>query len=208
MALVDINWRESNFYRYYKEKAELSDEVFEQLAPYFSFREVPHNHYLLRAGELSHYAFFVESGLLESFSLDEKGGEHILQFAPENWIISDRASQYFNKPTDFYIKAIEPSVIVFIQPEFMEKASHLSHAFACFMESSLQRNIYIQQQRINSLLAMSAKKRYLLFMDMYPSLLQRVPQWMIASYLGITPESLSRVRRELLSEERANRGKE
>jgi CRP-like cAMP-binding protein len=69
MALVDINWRESNFYRYYKEKAELSDEVFEQLAPYFSFREVPHNHYLLRAGELSHYAFFVESGLLESFYL-------------------------------------------------------------------------------------------------------------------------------------------
>ncbi|MBD1421038.1 Crp/Fnr family transcriptional regulator [Sphingobacterium chuzhouense] len=208
MALTDINWRESNFYRYYKEKAELSEEVFEQLVRYFSFREITHNHYLLRAGELSQYAFFVESGLLQSFSLDEKGGEHILQFAPENWIISDRASQYFNKPTDFYIKAIEPSVIVFIQPEFMEKASHLSHAFACFMENSLQRNIYIQQQRINSLLAMSAKERYLLFMDMYPSLLQRVPQWMIASYLGITPESLSRVRRELLSERRTNRGKE
>lgn len=198
---MERNWRESNFYKYYTEKAELSEEVFEQLVSYFSFREVAHNHYLLRSGELSRYAFFVESGLLLSFSLDEKGGEHILQFSPENWIISDRASQYFNKPTDFYIKAIEPSVIVFIQPEFMEKASHLSHAFACFMESSLQRNIYMQQQRINSLLAMSAKERYLLFMDMYPSLLQRVPQWMVASYLGITPESLSRVRRELLFEQ-------
>ncbi|PRD53830.1 Crp/Fnr family transcriptional regulator [Sphingobacterium gobiense] len=198
---MEFNWRESNFFKYYSEKAALSEEIFEQLVPYFSFREIIHNQYLLSAGELSRYVFFVESGLLLSFSLDEKGGEHILQFAPENWIISDRASQYFNKPTDFFIKAIEPSVIVFIQPEFMEKASQLSHAFACFMESSLQRNIHIQQQRINSLLAMSAKERYLLFMDMYPSLLQRVPQWMIASYLGITPESLSRVRRELLLEQ-------
>lgn len=205
MESADINWRESNFYKYYTQKAEVSDEAFEQLAPYFSFKEVAHNNYLLREGEVSRYTFFVESGLLQSFSLDEKGGEHILQFAPENWIVSDRAGQYFNKPSDFYIKAIEPSIVVFIQQEFMEKASSQSNAFACFMESSLQRNIYMQQQRINSLLAMSAKERYLMFMEMYPSLLQRVPQWMIASYLGITPESLSRVRRELLLEEREKR---
>lgn len=193
-----IDWKVSHFYRYYAEKAGLSDIQFEELQSYFAFKTVPHNTYLLRAGELSRYAFFVESGLLQSFSLDEKGGEHILQFAPENWIVSDRASHYFNKPSDFYIKAIEPSVVVFIQPEFMEKASALSTEFACFLESSLQRNIYIQQKRINSLLAMTAKERYLSFMEMYPGLLLRVPQWMIASYLGITPESLSRVRRELL----------
>jgi len=203
---MEFNWRESNFYKYYAEKAELAEEVFEELEPYFSFREVAHHHYLLREGEVSRYTFFVESGLLQSFSLDEKGGEHILQFAPENWIVSDRAGQYFNKPSDFYIKAIEPSIVVFIQQEFMEKASKESNAFACFMESSLQRNIYMQQQRINSLLAMTAKERYLLFMDMYPSLLQRVPQWMIASYLGITPESLSRVRRELLMESGRKKG--
>ena len=208
MTSVDINWRVSGFFRYYHEKASLSEELFEELTNYFFFRKVPHNQYLLRAGELSQYAFFVESGLLQSFSLDEKGGEHILQFAPEDWILSDRAGQYFDKPSDFYIKAIEPSIIVFILPEFMERASHLSHSFACFMEHSLQRNIYIQQQRINSLLAMSAKQRYLLFMEMYSSLLQRVPQWMIASYLGITPESLSRVRRELLYEERARTKKQ
>jgi len=141
--------KDSNFYRYYTEKAGLSDADFEALKPYFSFKTVPHNTYLLRAGEHCSHAFFVESGLLQSFSLDEKGGEHILQFAPENWIASDRASHYFNQPSDFYIKAIE---------------------------------------------------RYLSFMETYPGLLLRVPQWMIASYLGITPESLSRVRRELLNE--------
>ncbi|KGE14718.1 Crp/Fnr family transcriptional regulator [Sphingobacterium deserti] len=194
------NLLESRFYAYYSEKGGLSADHFEELKPYYSFKTVPHNTYLLREGEIGHYAFFVESGLLQSFSLDEKGGEHILQFAPENWIIADRASQYFNKPSDYYIKAIEHSTVVFIQPAFMEKASQWSNEFACFLENSLQRNIYIQQKRINSLLAMTAKQRYLSFMDMYPGLLLRVPQWMIASYLGITPESLSRVRRELLSD--------
>lgn len=200
MEKATYNLVDSRFYKYYSEKGGLTAEQFEQLQPYFSFRTVPHNTFLLRAGELSHYAFFVEQGLLQSFSLDEKGGEHILQFAPEDWIISDRASQYFNRPSDYYIKAIEHSTIVFIQPEFMEKASLWSNAFACFLENSLQRNIYIQQKRINSLLAMTAKERYLSFMDMYPGMLLRVPQWMVASYLGITPESLSRVRRELLND--------
>lgn len=200
MEKKDINLRESRFYAYYTEKAGLSDAQMEQLRPYYSFRTVAHSTFLLRAGELGHHAFFVESGLLMSFSLDHKGGEHILQFAPENWIISDRASQYFNKPTDYYIKAIEHSTIVFVQPEFMEKASLWSNEFSCFLESSLQRNIYVQHQRINSLLAMTAKERYLSFMETYPGLLLRVPQWMVASYLGITPESLSRVRRELLTD--------
>jgi len=198
MEISETDWKTSRFYRYYTEKARLSDADFEALRPHFSFRKVAHNHYLLRAGELGRCAFFVESGLLQSFSLDEKGGEHILQFAPENWIASDRASQYFNQPSDFYIKAIEPSVVVFIHPEFMEKATAMNSEFAVFLEKSLQRNIYVQQKRIHSLLAMTAKERYLSFMETYPGLLLRVPQWMIASYLGITPESLSRVRRELL----------
>ncbi|MCY4778677.1 Crp/Fnr family transcriptional regulator [Sphingobacterium sp. UT-1RO-CII-1] len=194
-----VNFKESNFYKYYSENGGLTDEQFEQLGDYFSFKEVEHNRFLLRAGELSKYAFFVESGLLQSFALDEKGGEHIILFAPENWIVSDRSSQYFNEPSDYYIKAIEPSIIVFLQPEFILKASSLSSTFSCFVESSLQRNVHIQQKRITSLLAMTAKERYLSFVEMYPSLLLRVPQWMIASYLGITPESLSRVRRELIT---------
>jgi len=202
MEMSETDWKSSRFYRYYAERAGLSDADFEVLKPHFSFRTVAHNQYLLRAGELGRCAFFVESGLLQSFSLDEKGGEHILQFAPEDWIASDRASQYFGQPSDFYIKAIEPSVAVFIWPEFMEKATARSNDFARFLESSLQRHIYIQQKRIHSLLAMTAKERYLSFMEMYPGLLLRVPQWMIASYLGITPESLSRVRRDLLHTER------
>lgn len=132
MSDIDIDLKQSNFYKYYTEKGGLTADDFLALQPYFSFKTVAHNIYLLRAGELSSYAFFVESGLLQSFSLDEKGGEHILQFAPENWILSDRASQYFNKPSDYYIKAIEHSVVVYVQATFMEKAAALSTTFSCF----------------------------------------------------------------------------
>lgn len=200
-----MDFKESNFYKYYTEKGNLTDDEFDQLKEFYSFKSVEHNNFLLRAGELSRYAFFVESGLLQSFALDEKGGEHIIQFAPENWIISDRSSQYFDEPSDYYIKAIEPSVIVFLNPEFIEKASSMNATFTCFVESSLQRNVHVQQKRITSLLAMTAKERYLSFIEMYPSLLLRVPQWMIASYLGITPESLSRVRRELITNDQKQR---
>lgn len=188
---------ESNFYAYYTEKALLSEEQFEQLMPYFEVRELAHNQYILREGEVCRHFLFVEEGLLQFLSLDEKGGEHILQFAPENWLMADRSSMYFDEPSLYYIKAIEPSKVIFLQQQFFSEAAKLKCEFSMFTEKSLQRSIYYLQRRINSLLAMTAKERYLEFIELYPNLLLRVPQWMIASYLGITPESLSRVRREI-----------
>lgn len=188
---------DSNFYKYYTSKAGLELSEFEELLPYFEFKEIQHNHLIVRAGEVCKHVLFVEEGILQSYSLDEKGGEHILQFAPENWLLVDRASMYFNEPSDFYIKAIEPTKVVFISPQFFLEASKLRPSVSQFNETSLQRSVYFLQRRINSLLAMTAKERYLEFMSLYPNLLLRVPQWMIASYLGITPESLSRVRRDI-----------
>ncbi|WP_156307567.1 Crp/Fnr family transcriptional regulator [Sphingobacterium endophyticum] len=188
---------ESNFYKYYTEKALLDDNDFEQLLPYIEFRDLAHNQYILRAGEVCKHFLFVDEGLLQFLSLDEKGVEHILQFAPENWLMADRSSMYFDEPSLYYIKAIEPSKVVFLHPQFFSEAAKLRFEFSRFTEKSLQRSIYYLQRRINSLLAMTAKERYLEFIELYPNLLLRVPQWMIASYLGITPESLSRVRREI-----------
>ena len=198
--MSDQDLLESNFYRYYKEKALLDDSDFEKLLPYFEFRDLAHNQYVMRAGEVCKHFLFVEQGLLQFLSLDEKGGEHILQFAPENWLVSDRSSMYFDEPSLYFIKAIEPSKVVFLHPKFFAEAAKLKYDFSMFTETSLQRSIYFLQKRINSLLAMTARERYLEFVEMYPSLLLRVPQWMIASYLGITPESLSRVRREIAKE--------
>lgn len=192
--------RETNFYRYYTEKASLEDSDFDLLSDYIDFREVAHNEHILQAGDVCRHFLFVEEGLLQFVSLDEKGDEHILQFAPENWLVADRSSMYFDEPSLYYIKAIEPSKVVFLHPKFFSEAAKIRFEFSRFTETSLQRNVYFLQRRIQSLLAMTARERYQEFMALYPDLLLRVPQWMIAAYLGITPESLSRVRREMAKE--------
>ena len=152
---------------------------------------------LLKNGDVCKHSFFVEKGLLRSFMLDEDGKEHVIQFAPENWFIVDRSSVYFNDPSESYIEAIEDTEVVFISEDFMCLAAEVSQTFARYNDKLLHNHIRQMQKRINLLLGATAEKRYLSFIEMYPDLLLRVPQWMIASYLGITPESLSRVRKEL-----------
>lgn len=131
------------------------------------------------------------------YSIDKNGKEHIIQFAPESWLISDRSSLYFNEKSIYYIEAVEDSEVLFLHPDFF---SRLVEQFPNSIEKSdiiAQKHIRSLQDRINSLLGETAEERYMKFIRMYPDLLLRVPQWMIASYLGITPESLSRVRKEL-----------
>ncbi|MBT0607960.1 Crp/Fnr family transcriptional regulator [Aequorivita echinoideorum] len=152
---------------------------------------------LLRRGDVCKHSFFVEKGLLRSYMLDDSGKEHVIQFAPENWFIVDRSSVYFNDPSESYIEAIEDTETVWIGEHFMCRAAEVSPAFGRYNDKLLHNHIRQMQKRINLLLGATAQKRYLSFIKMYPDLLLRVPQWMIASYLGITPESLSRVRKEL-----------
>lgn len=142
--------------------------------------------------------FFVEKGLLRFYSISGDGKEHIIHFAPESWIIGDRGGIFFNEPSVFYIDAIENSEVVLLDEEFSLKAGRLSASYQRFSSRALQNHVRHLQLRINLLLGATAEDRYLDFLKLYPDLTLRVPQWMIASFLGITPESLSRVRRELV----------
>lgn len=152
---------------------------------------------LLREGDLCRHTFFVEKGLLRSYTIGEDGKEHLIQFAPENWFIVDRSSVYFNDASEIYIDAVEDSKVVLLDQNFIDRASQLDENFGKFNDKLLHNHIRHIQKRLILLLGATAEKRYLSFIEMYPDLLLRVPQWMIASYLGITPESLSRVRKEL-----------
>jgi CRP/FNR family transcriptional regulator, anaerobic regulatory protein len=188
-----------NFYNYMTQKAQVDQVDFEKLTHDFSHAHYPKGHLLLRKGTVNQFAFFVEKGLLRFYSIDEKGKEHILQFAPENWWISDRNSLCTNEPSEYYIEAFEDTTVILLNQEFLQKASETSKQFRTFHESLLHKHINQLYRRINSLISTSAKERYLEFLKTYPNITQRVPQWMIASYLGITPEALSRVRKELAS---------
>lgn len=187
----------TNFKVYFTEKAGLSEAQFNDIQSLVSYKKIEKGTYLLQPSEVCQHSFFVEKGLLRSYTIDEQGKEHIIQFAPENWIISDRSSSFFNEPSELYIDAIEDTEFVLIDTTFIQKACLLSTSFGQFNDKALQNHIRQLQKRINLLIGANAETRYMDFISSYPDLLLRVPQWMIASYLGITPESLSRVRKEL-----------
>lgn len=186
-----------NFQSYLIQNAGLTEKEFLHLSAVLKSKTVGKGQFLLQEGEVCRHTFFVENGLLRSYSIDETGKEHIIQFAPENWFLSDRSSTYFNEPSDFFIEAIEDTKVVLLGHDFISLASETSPNFRQYNEKLLQNHILHMQKRLNLLLGASAEKRYLDFIYLYPNLLLRVPQWMIASYLGITPESLSRVRKDL-----------
>ncbi|MFV0304141.1 MAG: Crp/Fnr family transcriptional regulator [Moheibacter sp.] len=183
---------------YFQEKSvQLSPEVVNMIDQNLERRLVKKNEILLHEGENCSHTFFVAKGLLRAYTMDEQGKEHILQFAPENWLISDRSSVLFNEVSEQYIDAIEDSEVILIESGFFEKLSEISSDFQRFNMNALNNHIRHLQKRINLLISATAEVRYLDFVKLYPNILLRVPQLMVASYLGITPESLSRVRKEL-----------
>jgi len=140
---------------------------------------------LQKSGDLNSNVYKVVSGLLRSFTIDEKGKEHIFMFAPEKWIIAD--SKPKEKPCDLYIDALEDSVIIVLKKDIKRESQNIG-AFI--------KRIAVLQNRVIMLMSFSAIKRYEHFEATYPEILQRVTQKMIASYLGITPEALSKIKRE------------
>lgn len=153
--------------------------------------------YILRKGDMHSQAYYVKTGLLRYYSIDEKGKEHILQFAPEGWFVSDRQSSCMNMKSDFFIDALEDSEVVAVQEDFISNKAKESSEFMELNNQLLHNHIRQLQGRINQLLSYTAEERYMEFVKTYPDIMLRVPQWMVASYLGITPESLSRIRKEL-----------
>ena len=135
-----------------------------------------------RSGELNSKIYHVKSGLLRSYSIDKKGKEHIFMFAPEAWVIGDNIPP--DEPTALFIDALEDSIIV-VAKKNIEQEKNVK---------KLIKRIEVLQKRIIQLMSSSALERYEDFIQTYPDLSQRIPQRMIASYLGVTPEALSKVK--------------
>ena len=143
---------------------------------------------LQRKGDLKSWGYQIKTGLLRSYTIDEKGKEHIYMFAPENWIMADAVFE--GEACELYIDALEDSELV--QFDRTERAVDVEI-------DKLLRRLVVLQKRVIMLMSASALERYEHFVDTYPDIVQRVPQKMIASYLGITPEALSTVKRNRIS---------
>lgn len=185
------------FAAFMTETAGLTRSQFDSLARKPRARTVSKGGCLLQPGGIGREIFFVERGILRQTVFDAKGGEQILHFAPENWLMSDRGSAYFGRPAEYSIIAVEKTEVVRFGRGFIEEAASISAAFRMFNEKALHNHVRHLQRRLAMLLGAPAKERYLEFIRIYPGLAQRVPQWMIASYIGVSPEALSRVRKSL-----------
>lgn len=176
---------------------EATAEQLRAIEALFEPRLLVRHEVLVRADEVARVGAFVARGCLRSFVVDAKGKEHVIQFAPENWWISDQNSLSRREPAQFTIDAVEDSEVLLFDATFFRKLSQLTPAFTEFFHRLLQNNVRTLQRRLVLTLSASAEQRYVDFGQTYPTLARRLPQRMIASYLGVTPESLSRIRREL-----------
>lgn len=152
---------------------------------------------LLNQGEISRKGYFIKSGCLKSYVLDHAGKEHILQFAPESWLITDLDSFTNEIPSLLTIEAIEDSEIYVLSKSDFKDFENLEKIELIDMATKFRNNLIASNKRIVGLLSATAEQRYVDFTETYPTLVQRLPLKLIASYIGVTPEYLSEIRRKL-----------
>lgn len=179
------------------EKISLSAEDLEVIKPFFIPKKIRKRQYLLQEGDVCKYTAFIEKGALRSYSLDEKGNEHVVQFALEGWWIGDQYSVLTGEPSVYNIDAIEDSEVLLISNVSSEAMLEKVPAMEKYFRILLQNNMIAMQRRLVASLSMTAEEKYTRMLNAYPDIIQRVPQHMIASYLGITPETLSRIRKQM-----------
>ncbi|MFM7730318.1 MAG: Crp/Fnr family transcriptional regulator [Flavobacteriales bacterium] len=172
----------------------LSEKDREIILASFEFRKLEKKETLIESGELTRCVAFVLEGCLRSYSTDDNGFEHILQFAPEGWWITDMSGFVSQSKSSLDIEAIIPSEVMLLtrqnQLHLFDQVPILVRYFRILLENSLVST----RRRLMGNLSSQAKNRYLDFEKVYPGLEQKIPQKLIASYIGVTPEFLSKLR--------------
>ena len=176
---------------------DVNDEEFDFLKSLFLPKKIKKRQYFLQEGDICKYQAFIERGILRSYTVDEKGSEHILQFASEGWWMADLSSYLTKEPSFLNVDAIEESELLLITKSSWELAMQKIPPLEHYFRIILQNHLVSTQKRLLQSLSETAEQKYMRFINTYPDCLSRVPQHMIASYLGIKRETLSRVRKQL-----------
>ncbi|NHF58444.1 Crp/Fnr family transcriptional regulator [Flavobacteriaceae bacterium TP-CH-4] len=179
----------------------LGENDFKRVLRLFHGIEVKKGYRLIDQGTIVKHQHFVLNGCLRTYMVDADGKEHTIQFAIENWWVSDYISYYKNIPSVLIVECLEDSELLKIHVDDLHQLFEELPQVERFFRKQLENAFVAFQMRILSSLHLTAEKRYDLFVKNYPDLGQRVKNYQIASYLGITPESLSRLRKQRIASE-------
>lgn len=158
--------------------------------------ELKKKQFLLRSGEFSNHMRFIAKGCLRLFNIDEAGNEHILQFGIEGWWINDLYAYLTQKPATYFIQAITDGVVFQVHRDRLNELFDEIHMMDRFFRIKTQNGYVALQERTIHSMSQTAEQRYAYFIKRYRTMEQQIPQYMIASYLGITPEHLSTIRKK------------
>ncbi|MBS7232606.1 Crp/Fnr family transcriptional regulator [Flavobacterium psychroterrae] len=183
------------FAKYLQNQIQLNDQELNMIQKVCVSKRLRKNQYLLQEGDVWRYNAFITSGCLRTYSVNDKLQEHILNFAIENYWIGDRESLLNGTPSRYNIDAIEDSEVLLISKEDFAVLMKSIPQFQDLVNLIIERSFAASQDRINSSISLNAEEKYATFLKRQPKIANRVPQHMVASYLGITPETLSRIRK-------------
>lgn len=179
-----------------KNSISLSSQAEEYIYSISKEKTVSKGEILIREGQTVNKTFFVTQGSLRSFCIDKEGKEHTLQFAIKDWWISDFMAIYNNGPASLTVECITDATVIEFNAQKLDEIYFQFPEFEAFQRKNLERHVVSLHKRILNQLQLTALERYNLFLEQYPNIEQHVPNYHIASYLGITQQSLSRVRAE------------
>jgi len=186
-------------FEYFEHKSglALTDEQKALIETKFRAKKMRKKQYLQQEGDVCKYMSFIVKGSARMFSIDEKGHEHIIQLGIENWWIGDYESYMLQTPSRFNVEILEDTVLLIVSKESIQQLVEMIPAVAEALKVLDKRSIIATQQRVHAAISLSAEERFEMFMKTYPEFLQRFPQGMIASYLGISAETLSRLKKNM-----------
>ncbi len=176
---------------------ELEQSEIDYFTSILKSRKLKKKQYLLQAGDICRHEYFINKGCLRAYLTDNDGADHVLQLGIEGWWIGDMYSFLTETPANYHIDALEDAEVLMIDKHSLENLYKAIPKFERFFRIIIQNAFVATQRRVIENLSQDAEERYIQFVNRYPAFEQRIPQHQIASYLGITPESLSRIRRQL-----------
>jgi CRP-like cAMP-binding protein len=184
---------------YFENMVPLTAEEKELINSKFQSRLYRKRQFILQEGDVCKYFNFVVSGCLRMYKVDDAGVAHIIQFATENWWIADLGSFYSLKPSELNIEAIEDTTVLQLKHDDLLELYQTSPKFDRVFRVLVENSLVGIQSRLLQNISSDARERYESFMTQYPQLANRIPNTYIASFLGITPEFLSKIRNERVS---------